>query len=259
MATESRSSAKRPLDPSIKMFMNGMPYFGQQPKSRIKRKHDGSIVIHEASSAPTDRIRIVCISDTHSCEGWQEGIPDGDILIHAGDLSLYGAPFEIDAALEHLKALPHPIKLVVAGNHDLGLDPVFIQEHEDPAMDKYSINLAEQQHMRSKWRKASKDGIIMLESETTTLTIRNRTLKVYGSPLSPYFCDWAFAYPIEADPWRIPGDVDIIITHCPPFGIMDRVPSLPGDGYVGCPQLRKHLERVQPKLHVFGHIRKLLT
>eukprot|EP01032_Pedospumella_encystans_P037043 gene37043-41944_t len=37
-----------------------------------------------------DVVRIVCISDTHSLEAYMQPIPDGDVLIHAGDFSNVG-------------------------------------------------------------------------------------------------------------------------------------------------------------------------
>ncbi|KAJ5131836.1 hypothetical protein N7448_005994 [Penicillium atrosanguineum] len=67
----------------------------------------------------TSPIAIVCISDTHNT---QTGVPDGDILIHAGDLTQSGSFQELQDALDWLRALPHPIKIVIAGNHELLLD-----------------------------------------------------------------------------------------------------------------------------------------
>ena len=63
-------------------------------------------------------------------------------------------------------------------------------------------------------------------------------------------------YPHKDDIWKaIPDDVDILITHEPPQGVMDDVPNA---GAVGCPLLRSHVERIQPILHVFGHIREFV-
>ena len=68
--------------------------------------------------------RIVCIADTHEMH-WQVDVPDGDILIHAGDMLLTGRRFSQKACLEKLQdfnewlgTLPHRLKVVVAGNHD---------------------------------------------------------------------------------------------------------------------------------------------
>ena len=75
-------------------------------------------------SAPRPRtpaIRVVCISDTHTLK--YDGIPDGDLLICAGDLTNAGTVAEIQQALNWLASLPHKYKVIIAGNHDTYLDP----------------------------------------------------------------------------------------------------------------------------------------
>src|SRR5690242_1532048 len=70
-------------------------------------------------------IKIVCISDTHT---QTPTVPDGDILIHAGDLTNRGTFAELQARLDWLNSLPHAHKLVVAGNHDLLLDAALCEQ-----------------------------------------------------------------------------------------------------------------------------------
>jgi 3',5'-cyclic AMP phosphodiesterase CpdA len=71
--------------------------------------------------------RIVCISDTHN--RYDFPIPDGDILIHAGDFSNTGTQIEIENFLEYLKSLKqYRLKIVIAGNHDITLDPDFYEK-----------------------------------------------------------------------------------------------------------------------------------
>lgn len=61
-------------------------------------------------------------------------------------------------------------------------------------------------------------------------------------------------YPHKHDVWKaIPDNVDMLITHEPPQGVMDQVTDI---GAVGCPLLKGHVERIRPLLHAFGHIRK---
>lgn len=74
-----------------------------------------------SSSSTTRPIRVVCISDTHTLE-WPD-IPDGDLLIHAGDLCNDGSVREIQGTVNWLKTLPHRHKIVIAGNHDSYFDP----------------------------------------------------------------------------------------------------------------------------------------
>ncbi|MFN8395634.1 MAG: metallophosphoesterase [Bacteroidia bacterium] len=80
-------------------------------------------------------------------------------------------------------------------------------------------------------------------------------VKIWGSPIQPWFFDWAFNRQRGADiakHWAlIPEDTDILVTHGPPYGILDRT----DDGkLVGCEELIKVVERIRPKIHVFGHI-----
>lgn len=72
--------------------------------------------------------RIVCISDTHSNHNFD--IPDGDILIHAGDLTRSGRPDEFKQVINWLKTLKKfRLKLIIAGNHDIALDTTYYEKH----------------------------------------------------------------------------------------------------------------------------------
>ena len=62
-------------------------------------------------------MRLVCISDTHNRHGALD-VPEGDVLLHAGDLTAQGTREEIEAFGAWLAARPHPHKVVIAGNHD---------------------------------------------------------------------------------------------------------------------------------------------
>jgi len=65
----------------------------------------------------SDWTRFICISDTHSRVDFD--IPDGDVLIHAGDLSSWGDLDQLETTVNWLKTLKHPIKILIAGNHDV--------------------------------------------------------------------------------------------------------------------------------------------
>ena len=76
------------------------------------------------------------------------------------------------------------------------------------------------------------------------------------SPYEPAFHAGTFYLPINSveieEVWsRIPNDVDILLTHCPPNTILDT--TLAGK-HVGCAQLLGRINIVKPRLHVFGHI-----
>ncbi|PVI04579.1 Metallo-dependent phosphatase [Periconia macrospinosa] len=179
---------------------------------------------------PIKPITVVCISDTHNSQ--PVDIPAGEILIHAGDITQGGTWKEIQASIDWLKSLPHPNKVVIAGNHDILLDPN--QRHFDGAASASII-----------W-----GDIRYLESESTVIICANgRHLKIYGSPLTPRYGNWVFQYLRHRNVWysKIPEDTDILITHGPPKGHLDA-------GHLGCKHLLDELWRTKPRLHVFGHV-----
>ena len=174
-------------------------------------------------------IRIVCISDTHSYHK-QLILPDGDILIHSGDLTLKGKMYEIEAFSYWLASLKnYEYKIVIAGNHDFAF-----QDKADEA----------QEALRGSKSIYLEDSFVIVKG-----------LKIYGSPWQPWFHDWAFnlqrGYDIAQKWAKIPDDTDILVTHGPPFGHGDL--TLAGH-YVGCEDLLARIKIIKPKLNVFGHI-----
>jgi len=171
-------------------------------------------------------MRIVCLSDTHG-QHRRLRVPDGDLLLHAGDFSMAGRPDEIESFDRWLGTLPHPHKVVVAGNHD------FLFEREPDRARALLVNASYLQ-----------DGLLEVGG-----------LRIWGSPWQPWFFDWAFNLPRGpelAAKWAlVPGGVDVLVTHGPPAGILDRTAN---DEGVGCRDLARALERILPRLHVFGHI-----
>ena len=174
--------------------------------------------------------KIVCLSDTHNYHE-QIRVPDGDILIHAGDATGRGTITEIEEFNFWFAKLPHEHKILIAGNHD------WLFEISNAAA-----------------RRLLDDSIIYLEDSAVEIG----DLKIYGSPWQPRFYDWAFNLMRGAElaeKWRlIPADTDVLITHGPPNGILDEVSRQYFAENTGCEELRKRVEVVRPKLHVFGHI-----
>lgn len=172
--------------------------------------------------------RIVCVSDTHNRQG-ALAVPEGDVLVHAGDLTGRGSEVEIAAANQWLGGLPHEHKIVIAGNHD------FLFEKQG--------TLA---------RSLLTSAIYLQDSGVEVAGLR-----VWGSPWQPWFQDWAFNLPrgkALRERWeQIPEGLDILVTHGPPMGILDRTAA--GE-HVGCEELRARLTAMSspPRLHVFGHI-----
>jgi len=193
----------------------------------------------------TQETIIVSISDLHTIPLSKVRIPPGDILIVAGDLS-EGRPAQLMQRLSELSLLPHTIKRVIGGNHDLALDPKCEARHAAIYDDLY-----EHRKCRAAFREAKKSGIIYLEDESTDVTIAGRTFKVFGSPKSlATSTNTAFGYSEDDgfSSWEIVSlDVDIRVTHGPPAGYLS-------DDSNGCVGLRKALWKVRPMLHVFGHV-----
>lgn len=174
-------------------------------------------------------MKIVCISDTHLQHlKMPILIPDGDVLIHAGDATMQGTLPEVRAFSEWFGNLPHKHKIFVAGNHDWSFQ-----------MD------------RSRAIRALPIGCIYLEDSEAEI----EGVRFWGSPWQPWFFNWAFNLPrgdaLVAHWDRIPEHTDVLITHSPPYRYGDWVQR--GEN-VGCEDLLAAVERIRPRLHVFGHI-----
>ncbi|KAB2907090.1 MAG: metallophosphoesterase [Dechloromonas sp.] len=172
-------------------------------------------------------MRVVCISDTHAHHAGLT-VPDGDILIHAGDLSEQGYPAEVVDFLRWFSRQTHPHKVFVAGNHDW----LFEREPE------FAASLIP-------------EGVTYLQDSGCEID----GLRIWGSPVTPTFYDWAFnrdrGEPIRAHWQRIPYGTDIVVTHGPVWGIMDLNTQRK---HQGCVDLLDRLQAVNPRLHVCGHI-----
>ncbi|KAF8864051.1 Metallo-dependent phosphatase [Acephala macrosclerotiorum] len=188
---------------------------------------------------PENHVTVVCVSDTHNQE---LELPDGDLLVHAGDLSKTGTLPELQAQLDWLNSQNHMHKVLIGGNHDRLLDPSFPELHPGVLpQDSNASNL--------NW-----GSLIYLSNSSATLEFPNgQKLNVYGSPYVPACGRWAFMYPNDTDVWHesIPADTDIVVTHGPPKWHLDC--TLSGE-HIGCPHLLRELKRVRPPLVICGHV-----
>lgn len=191
----------------------------------------GPAIYPPSRSSP---IRLVCISDTHTQKPTL--IPSGDVLIHAGDLTNLGTVRDIQAQIDWLSSLPHPYKIVIAGNHDSFFDPRSRREGDIGR----SIRWGSVRYLQH--------SSIILDFPLHS----GRRLCFYGAPQIPE-CggeDFAFQYPRNKDVWSgtIPPETDVLITHTPPRHYLDLPAGL------GCEFLRRELWKIRPKVHVFGHV-----
>ncbi|KAL8577175.1 hypothetical protein ACOMHN_047943 [Nucella lapillus] len=201
-------------------------------------------------------LRFVCMSDTHgtveqSRREFHKRVPDGDVLIHCGDFSMGGDASEIKAFDSFIARLPHPVKLVIAGNHELtfedasyGVHPVLIRQQLGMSLNATSWEVVV-------GCKALLEHAMYLEDESINLC----GINIYASPWVPSFGCWGFSASRGdklLEKWnQIPSTTDILITHGPPCGYGDAF----GPNRAGCVELLNTVvKRVKPKFHAFGHI-----
>lgn len=187
--------------------------------SLLKAQTDG-----QDQAATPRQLTVVCISDTHNS---QPEIPDGDLFVHAGDLTQGGTVNELQIALNWIDKLPHQHKIVIAGNHDMCLDPRLLQVEY--------LN----------W-----SSITYLQDTSVELIFRGgRKLSIYGTPHTRKHGSWGFQFKKGTDVFSntVPEATDILVSHSPSRFHLDV------DGF-GDDNLLAEVRRVKPKLHVFGHV-----
>lgn len=174
-------------------------------------------------------MRLVVISDTHGLHDQIQSLPEGDVLVHAGDFMNSGIDSrELISFNKWLGDQNFLHRIVCSGNHD-----------------RY-------------FQAAPKIACSLLTNatylENTGMVIDG--VSFWASPYTPAFLNWAFMYPrglAARKYWdQIPRGVDVLITHGPPYGILDQ--TAPGEAHLGCEELRSAVEEKPPRVHLFGHI-----
>tara|TARA_Y100000034_G_C6796891_1_gene357237 strand:+ start:219 stop:842 length:624 start_codon:yes stop_codon:yes gene_type:complete len=169
-------------------------------------------------------MRIVALSDIHN--QYTMKIPDGDVLIFAGDISYLGKLWDITKFNKWLGTLPHEHKLYIPGNHD--------------ALFEKEPLLAE--------------SIVSNGVQLTPKVTKINGVTFAGSPITPVFSKWSFQMGSAARRVhfsQLP-KVDVLVTHGPPKTILDQ--NAKGEN-CGCEWLLQEVSlRIKPKVHIFGHI-----
>ncbi|BFZ06234.1 hypothetical protein BsWGS_09273 [Bradybaena similaris] len=210
------------------------------------------------SPVSADKIRFVCLSDTHSTvEKLDNFVPPGDVLLHAGDFTMLGFPRKIQEFNDFLGSLPHKVKVVIAGNHELTLDDEMVQNKRSELDSRfYDFNAHNFEDYLEKAKVSSSRELLTNCIYLLDSYVKVCGIKIYGSPWQPKFGGWAFNMNRGSaclSKWnQIPVDTDILMTHGPPIGHGD----LCMDGQrAGCVELLHVIQRrVKPKYHFFGHI-----
>lgn len=180
-------------------------------------------------------MRILCISDTHCLHApYTELIQsiNADVLIHAGDVTSIGVPGQLKLFMDWYQQFEHiPHKIFIGGNHDFCLQ----------FQNTYTENLLTQY-----------PTLTLLQNSGVVIG----GFSFWGSPYSPAFGNWAFMFQRgeqAKELWKnIPEKTDVLITHGPPYAMLDRV--IRNTEPQGCEELAFRVRQIKPRLHVFGHI-----
>lgn len=224
-------------------------------------------------SAPTVRTRILIISDTHGVSptpvpaeadpqcslhrsAFHEPLPEADVVIHCGDLTKRSTIDEYRATVALLRAARAPVKIAIAGNHDVSLHESYYRERvasfsKDgrPDLGWLARQLATNHDAATLL--TSSDDITYLEEGSHDVALPNGArLRLYTSPWTPSYGGWAFQY-MGPHAFDIPPDADVAVTHGPPRDVLDYASN--GDR-AGCEHLFRAVERARPRVHCYGHI-----
>lgn len=199
------------------------------------KKNKITLLVYGLGNLKKNKMKIWHISDSHTYHELLN-IPSGiDMVIHSGDCSnprdSYKNEPEVKNFIHWFKGLPIKHKIYVAGNHDASIEKRLVTKKD---FEDYNIHYLE-------------NDFVILDG-----------LTIWGSPYSPTFGNWCFMKSRDKlnDLWKyIPEFVDIVVTHTPPKGVLDLSYSRQNVlEYCGCRALANNIKRVNPKLHLFGHI-----
>lgn len=164
-------------------------------------------------------MRILHLSDTHGCHRRLRNLPEADLAVHSGDFCMAGTEKEALDFLNWFCDLPYRHKIFICGNHDNCLYGAKIEGLDNNV--HYLCNSG-----------MEIDGV-----------------KFYGVPM---FMEDCITERQSRNYANIPADTDVLITHCPPFGILDF-----DDGInYGSEELLDSLSNANTRLHLFGHIHR---
>jgi Icc-related predicted phosphoesterase len=201
-------------------------------------------------------IKIAAISDTHN-KHKKITVPECDLLVHAGDWTFEGKKHEVEDFAKWLDDQEQCKEIVaIPGNHE----KLFEQMMPDSL--RWFTDRCPRAHL-------------LIDQGVELFGI-----KIYGSPVQPFFCNWAWnRAPSDKDTelivdyrtgktklfkaikphWdAIPGDTQLLVTHGPAQGILDQTTYACGDlrpDFLGCPLLLSRIKELKSlDLHFFGHI-----
>ena len=162
-------------------------------------------------------MKILHISDTHGCHRRLHDLPQADIIVHSGDFTMNGSEQEALDFMNWFCDLSYPQTIFICGNHDDCL---------------YGATI---------------DGLDGNVHYLCNSGVEINEVKFYGVPMFMGDCITDRQTRHYAN---IPDDTDILITHTPPFGILDFDDNI----NYGSEELLSRISVVRPRLNLFGHI-----
>eukprot|EP01102_Stenamoeba_stenopodia_P005166 TRINITY_DN1567_c0_g1_i3.p1 TRINITY_DN1567_c0_g1~~TRINITY_DN1567_c0_g1_i3.p1 ORF type:complete len:417 (+),score=104.53 TRINITY_DN1567_c0_g1_i3:304-1554(+) len=242
----------------------------RQTKAKIIReKKNNSTAEEKAEEESKEETTEADSEDASKSHSW---LPDGDILIHTGDFTVSGQAGEVKDFIQFLDTVPHKHKVVIAGNHDICLEPEWYCTNQN--WQSFHPEMTDQESELQKLKEELKQRCTYLEDDLLELKVEPNTpnekkLYIYGSPWQPVFHYWAFnlidsreeaertgvadELTMEDVAEAIPEGIDILLTHGPSFG-SGKVELGSNGLLLGSKPLGKAVERILPTIHAFGHI-----
>lgn len=164
-------------------------------------------------------MKILHLSDTHGCHRRLWNLPEADVIVHSGDFTMTGSEDEAIDFLNWMCDLPYRQKIFICGNHDDSL---------------YGATI---------------DGLDANVHYLCNSGIEIDGVNFYGVPM---FMEDCVTDRQTGNYAGIPNDIDVLITHSPAYGILDYDDNM----HYGSENLLQSLKRVNPLVHLFGHIHK---
>ena len=162
---------------------------------------------------------VLHISDTHGLHKRLGELPPADVIVHSGDFTMAGSEAETVDFLNWFCELPHPHKIFICGNHDECL---------------YGTSI---------------DGLDNNVHYLCNSGVEIDGVKFYGVPMFMADC---ISEQQNRNYMDIPDDTDVLVTHTPPYGILDYDDNI----HYGSEKLLQRVLAVSPRLHLFGHIHR---
>lgn len=209
---------------------------------------------------------IDCTSDLH---GYYPELKGGDLLIVAGDLTrddYASSQLEFLSCLQHLN---YKKKILIAGNHDNWAEDI---KNGNP-FSHWKIEYLCDSGTEFEYEEPSSTEWGANEASLSELNYEKKKMKIWGSPWTKRFPGMnpkCMAFTVDTEEeleekWKlIPDDVDILVTHSPPYGIMDQVERkyidiqgtlLKWNENVGSKSLSNKTDNLKNlKIHIFGHV-----